>query len=302
MIQTLGNAIKVDDLGLVLMHEHIFNQYPRGYKKESEEFTIEQLERLKKHGVKTIIDLTPYNNIDLYNSVIERCDFNIVGCIGFYLSKYIPKEYRNMSENELVYKLSKVIEGGTKKYHYKPGILKIASSFNGVGENEKKYFNVVARLSRSFEIPIATHSPKGAFEHSIYLQSLGVNMEKVFLSHAEFNVNDENFETEIYKMEQIVNSGSYLLFSKFGTSYNGKRYKTSCNVLSHFKDKRKLDRILISSDCNWKWKNYNAKFQNGNICNYEYVFNYTIPGLIKKGFSDKDIKQIMIINPKKIFS
>lgn len=125
-------------------------------------------------------------------------------------------------------------------------------------------------------------------------------MEKVFLSHSEFNVNDENFDVEIYKMEQIIDSGAYLLFSKFGTSYKGKRYKTSCDVISYFKNNRKLDKILISSDCNWKWKNYKAKFPNGNICNYEYVFNFIVPGLRKRGFSALDIEQMMKRNPKKL--
>lgn len=70
---------------------------------------------MKKHGGKTIVDLTPYNNIDLYNNIVECCDFNIIGCVGVYLSNYISKECKKMSESELVYKLSKIIESGTKK-------------------------------------------------------------------------------------------------------------------------------------------------------------------------------------------
>ena len=66
----LGQTL-TSKMGITLPHEHVFNKYPHRCKAESESFTMQQLETLKKHNVKTIVDLTPYTHLGNYKSVLK---------------------------------------------------------------------------------------------------------------------------------------------------------------------------------------------------------------------------------------
>lgn len=302
MVQTSKNKIRTDDLGITLMHEHVFNRYPIGYQNKNTEFVLNELEKLKAFGVKTIVDLTPYSEIGRFTEVIEQCDLNIICSVGFYLNRYVPSDLRRNNVNQLISKLGHKIEMGMSKKIYKPGIIKIAAANSILNDDEIKYFSVASELAKIYQLPIATHSPKGTYEHYEFLLRNGVLPDKIYLSHGEFNINQTNFYHEIAKLDSIVKSGGYLLFSKFGTTINGQRFKNSLSVIKYFKDNCLLDKILISSDSNWKWKNGVAKFQNGSICSYDYLFNFVIPALIKNGFTYKDIELMLNDNPKKLFT
>ncbi len=296
MIQTLTNNISCNDLGIVLMHEHVFNKYPPKYIDNNISYTLQLLKEVQKFSVKTIIDLTPYNSPDLYNSIIDDSNINIIGCVGFYLYNYIPKRLRNKNEVELVRYFSNIIEKGTKKYKYKPGILKIASSSDNIKDIEYKYFNVITTLQKKYNLPIATHSPKGFYSHYLYFKENKINLSKIYFCHSEFFINDNNFDDKIIQLVEIVHSGAYLLFSKFGTNYNSNRFKQTLKIVKHLIENGYINHILLSSDCNWKWKYGIPKLQNGNN-DYSYIFTYIIPGLLKAGISTNEIYQIMVINP-----
>ena len=59
-VNTVKGSIDVEELGLTLIHEHIFNNYPYYKEQENTDFALKQLNLLKKFNVKTIVDLTPY--------------------------------------------------------------------------------------------------------------------------------------------------------------------------------------------------------------------------------------------------
>jgi phosphotriesterase-related protein len=72
-----------------------------------------------------------------------------------------------------------------------------------------------------------------------------------------------------------------------------------------------LDKVLISHDDGWA---VNAEevagekrvqldlFKNGNTLPYHTIFEKLIPNLYSWGFTPKDIKQIMVKNPRKAFA
>lgn len=304
-INTVNGKISTENMGVTLMHEHVFNLYPFYKEKENMEFVNKQIEKVKFYNVNTIVDLTPYAKFGTYKNFINECDINIICPIGFYLDKYIPKTYKNASVSELVEKLSKRIECGIGKYKYKPGIIKLAANNPNLNNQQIKFFEVAAILQKKYHIPVATHSPKGGLQHLIYLTQLGALSEHIYLSHIENEINSQNYETKLQDIEMIMDMGGNIVVTNFGTNKNGSRCKNTVKLMDYLKSKNHLSQTLISTDSNWRWKGNNLKLRDSHLHGaektYSYVFEYIIPALKTVNYDEKDIKRMMIENPKGIF-
>lgn len=304
-INTVKETVNTEDMGITLMHEHVFNNFP--YYKESEnmEFVKMQLKKLKDYNVRTIVDLTPYAKIGSYEKLIDQCDINIICSIGFYLDKFVPASYKTASTSELVEKLSKKIETGTGKNKYKPGIIKIASNSPRLNGRQMKYFETAVILQRKYKIPIATHSPFGGVEHLDILMQMGAVPEHLYLSHLENEINIKTFDSKILDIKYILDKKANIVVTNFGGNHKGDRHKSSIRLMQHLKEKNYLSQILISADSNWTWKGNELKLPYSHLKGaertYSYVFDFVIPALKKSSFTDKDINQMLVSNSKRIF-
>lgn len=299
-----GN-ITTENMGITLMHEHVFNLYPYYKEKENTEFVKKQIERLRQFNVKTIVDLTPYARIGSYKNLISQCDINLICSMGFFLDKYVPASYRNMSVSDLVEKSSKKIEVGIGENRYKPGIIKIAASNAKLSDRQMRFFEAAAILQRKYKLPIATHSPHGGLEHLKILIQMGASPEHLYLSHLENEINDNNFDLKIYDIENVMMQKTNIVITNFGVNDRGSRYRNSVKLMEYLKNSGYLSQTLISADCNWRWKGNVLKLRDSQFTGaektYSYVFDFIVPSLKKGGFTDYDINQMLIFNPKRIF-
>ncbi len=61
-----------------------------------------------------------------------------------------------------------------------------------------------------------------------------------------------------------------------------------------FREQDVLDKVLISHDGN----SYN---RDGGLRGYQAVMTHLVPALKEAGFSDEEINQVMVINPRNAF-
>lgn len=304
-INTVNGDVNTENMGITLMHEHVFNLYPYYKEKENTEYVKKQIEKLTAFNVGTIVDLTPYAKIGSYKNFISQCNINIICAMGFFLDKYVPASYKNASVSELVENLSKKVEVGIGENKYKPGIIKIAASNSKLSDQQMKFFEAAAVLQRKYKIPIATHSPFGGLEHLNILLQMGAIPEHLYLSHLENEINDKNFDSKIHDIETVMGRHANIVITNFGANDRGSRYKSSIKLMEYLKESNYLSQTLISADSNWRWKGNVLKLRdshfNGAEKTYSYVFDFIIPALKKVCFSDHDINQMLISNPKRIF-
>lgn len=307
-VNTHLGKIPTSRLGITLVHEHVFNKFPHTKKSVSDTFTIEQLHALQKHNVGTIVDLTPYTSLDHYSRVLETTDINIVCCIGFYLSKYIPHSYKTAKVDELVNWLSKKIIDGRGRDHIYPGIFKVAGQNSYMTPLEERLFTTVGILQREHNLPIATHSPKGALLHIKHLIKAGADPEHIFCSHVDKGLSDKSlFENRRIEATQILDTGAYILFSEFGNGNHpiSKASMSVVDLICNLKESGYIKQLLISADSNWRWKNGQIRLRgaqwDGLPRTYEYVFTQIIPVLKSVGFTGLDINTMLVDNPKKLF-
>lgn len=255
--------------------------------------------------VRTIVDLTPYAKIGSYKNVIDNSDINIICAIGFYLDKFIPASYKSDSVSNLVEKLSKKIELGIGENRYKPGIIKIAANHSKLNEKQMKYFEVATILHNKYKIPIATHSPYGGLEHLQILIQMGANPEHLYLSHLENEISINNFDIKIQDIKTVLDNKANIVITNFGGNDRGNRYKSTIRLAEYLKENNYLSQTLISADSNWRWKSNVLTLRDSHFTGvertYSYVFNFIIPALKKVYFTDSDISQMLISNPKRIF-
>jgi phosphotriesterase-related protein len=59
-----------------------------------------------------------------------------------------------------------------------------------------------------------------------------------------------------------------------------------------------LNRVLISHDSGWY---HVGQTEGGNYRGYTVIFNRLLPELRKEGFTDDDIEQILVRNPREAY-
>jgi phosphotriesterase-related protein len=70
-------------------------------------------------------------------------------------------------------------------------------------------------------------------------------------------------------------------------------------MITNLKDASLLSRVLISHDAGW----YDPdQPKGGEFRGYSDIFEYLIPALKNAGYSQKDIDQLLIINPKEAYA
>ena len=101
-VETIRGAIPTSDLGVTLMHEHVFvlspeimANHPEGWgdEKDREDAAVEKLNALKAIGVDTIVDPTVIGigrYIPRIQRVAARTDLQIVVATGLYTYNDVP--------------------------------------------------------------------------------------------------------------------------------------------------------------------------------------------------------------------
>jgi phosphotriesterase-related protein len=80
---------------------------------------------------------------------------------------------------------------------------------------------------------------------------------------------------------------------------NAQLLRSNVERLKSLKAAGLLDRVLVSQDAGW----YRPLEKNGgNFFPYRFVEMNLIPELRRNGFSESDIDQLMIANPRKAFA
>ncbi len=323
MVPTMTGPVRCNALGTTLMHEHVlfcsgtrlqdpgYSPIPAEKQQESVDFAVSLLQDAARVGIDTLVDLTPYRPIDLYQQIAKRSRVRIVPSTGFYRRAKIPKDLAEMDDENQMYEymLKEVTEGiqGTK---IRAGIMKIAAETSPLSEWEKKVFRAAARVQHTTGTPIATHDGAGAREQLDLLVQAGATPRRVFISHVDMGLHGKLTRGQLVEeLVSIAREGGYLEFDTFGQeSYTPWR---DLVLLWHsIIDAGFIGRIFFSIDCNWHWENGKKIFEGADRPDadpdagrrtYAYMMTDAVPKLLKSGFTEQMIHSILVDNPPRFF-
>ena len=317
-LNTARGAIGTADLGVTLMHEHVFvmtteivENYPEGWgdgaKREAD--AIVRLNELKARGVDTIVDLTVVGlgrYIPRIARIAAATELNIVVATGLYTYNDVPMHFHYLGPGaplggpEIMTEMFvRDIEHGIADTGIKAAILKCATDEPGVTPGVERVLRAVAAAHRETGVPISTHTHaatrRGLEQQRIFAEE-GVDLSRVVIWHS-------GDTTDVAYLEELIAAGSYIGMDRFGVDAylsTEERVKTVATMC----ERGHADRMVLSHDAFCYFDALPEATLPVALPNWHYlhIHNDVIPALKERGVTDGQLATMLVDNPRRIFS
>lgn len=298
-INTVNGLVSSNEIKLALTHEHVMSNFGAEIHRsanydEAAVFTqvVPYLIRLKSMGVQTIFDCTANyfgRRADLLQKISDSTGIQIVTNTGIYgaaKDRYVPEFAYSSTVEELARTWILEFENGIDATGIKPGFVKLAFDEGSPSEIDLKLFKagILTHLATGLTLAVHTgNNPEAAEAQMKLLAGYGVSNEAWVWGHA-------NFIKEVEVLLAAAEKGAWISLDGVNSS-NTIEY---VEKLSLFKSKNLLHKVLLSHDGNGYPK-------GGEIRQFDAIFNVLIPAMLVSGFTQSEIDQILITNPKNAF-
>ncbi|WP_237572888.1 phosphotriesterase-related protein [Mycolicibacterium lacusdiani] len=323
LVNTAAGAIETADLGVTLMHEHVFIMtteitlnYPEGFGDEAtrEADAVTRLRELKARGVDTIVDLTVIGlgrYLPRIARIAAQTDLNIVVATGLYTFDDVPMyfHYRGpgapLGGPELMTEMFVrdievgVATGPDEAPRMKAAILKCATDEPGLTPGVERVLRAVAQAHRQTGVPISTHthasSRRGLDQQRVFAEE-GVDLSRVVIGHC-------GDTTDIGYLEELVAAGSYIGMDRFGVDAflsTEERVRTVATMC----ERGHADKMVLSHDASCYFDALPEATLPVALPNWHYlhIHDDVIPALEQLGVTDEQITTMLVDNPRRIFS
>ncbi|BBX24434.1 phosphotriesterase [Mycolicibacter terrae] len=316
-LSTARGPIDTSDLGVTLMHEHVFimtteiaQNYPEAWGDEDARVAeaITRLDELKAAGVDTIVDLTVIGlgrYIPRIARVAAGTALSIVVATGVYTYNDVPFyfHYRGpgtmLDGPEIMADMFvRDIESGIADTGIKAAILKCATDEPGVTPGVERVLRAVAQAHRRTGAPISTHTHAGlrrGLEQQRIFEEEGVDLSRVVIGHS-------GDSTDLGYLEELIAAGSYLGMDRFGIDLI-LPFEDRVNTVAAMCERGHADKMVLSHDANCYFDALPGELSSVAAPNWHYlhIHNDVIPALRQRGVTDDQLRTMLVDNPRKIF-
>jgi phosphotriesterase-related protein len=315
-LNTARGAIDTSDLGVTLMHEHVFilspditANYPEvwGDEAKREDDAVQRLNELKSRGVDSIVDLTVIGMgryIPRIARVAAATDINIVVATGVYTYNDVPMYFHLTGpgssldgEEPMVEMFVRDIEHGIADTGIKAAILKCATDEPGVTPGVERVLRAVAKAHRLTGVPISTHTHaatrRGLEQQRIFAEE-GVDLTRVVIGHS-------GDTTDLDYLSELIGNGSYIGMDRFGVDVY-LSFEDRVDTVARMCERGHADKMVLSHDAacfmDWVPEQLLPALPNWH---YLHIHNDVIPALKERGVTDEQLTTMLIENPRRIF-
>src|SRR3954454_14539648 len=317
-VNTARGAIGASELGVTLMHEHVFimtteitQNYPEGWgdgaKREAD--AIVRLNELKSRGVDTIVDLTVIGlgrYIPRIARIAAATELNIVVATGLYTYNDLPMTFHYLGPGAplggpepMVELFVRDIEHGIADTGVKAAILKCATDEPGVTPGVERVLRAVAQAHRRTGAPISTHThaetKRGLEQQRIFAEE-GVDPTRVVIGHS-------GDTTDIAYLEELIAEGSYIGMDRFGVDvYLG--FEDRVNTVATMCERGHADKMVLSHDASCYFDALPEETLPVALPNWHYlhIHDDVLPALRQRGVTEEQLTTMLVDNPRRIFS
>jgi phosphotriesterase-related protein len=295
-IQTVTGPVDPAELGVTLVHEHVFiDMYEPTLNSAGvlldEAMAADELGRYRAAGGVTIVDQTTLGlepDLPALRRASLASGVRIVAGTGLYWHRFRPSWVERLSEDELADRFVAELVDGVGEERIRAGIIgEVASGHREIDAVEARAFRAAARASARTGAAIATHAiftPIGLAQLDI-LEPAGADPGRVVIGHAD-TCADRGYHAT------ILGRGAWLAFDTIGQTD-----KTSddwrADRLAELADAGHLGRLLISSDiCK---RPALVAYGGGG---YAHVLDAFVPLLRQRGFGEREVQRLLVDNPR----
>ena len=317
-VETVRGPIATTDLGVTLMHEHVFvlspeimANFPEGWGEDAarEQTAVDKLNALKAAGVDTIVDPTVIGlgrYIPRIQRVAARTELQIVVATGVYTYNDVPMYFHFSGPGTalngpepMVDMFVRDITEGIADTGVRAGILKCATDEPGLTVGVERVLRAVAQAHRATGVPITTHTHAGTrrgLEQQRVFAEEGVDLSRVIIGHS-------GDTTDVDYLEELIAAGSYLGMDRFGLD-NILRFEDRVDTVARLCERGHAAKLVLAHDasCYIDWLPEAALPVVLPNWHYLQIHNDVLPALRARGVTDEQITTMLVDNPREIFS
>lgn len=254
LVNTVAGAVSVDDLGLVLTHEHLFIDLVREFRGigllHEVDLLTEEVRRFAAAGGGTIVDCTSVgigrDPMKLREVAAATGVHIVMGC-GYYRDPFLDEQWIDANDADAIaVQLIREIEHGVGDTGIRPGIIgEVGCNRDYLSAREERSLRAAARASRATGLPITTHAARwevghiqlDVFEHE------GVDPGSVIIGHCDLLQQDG----KRYHLE-LARRGAYVQFDTLAHALGEYDLDQRVGYVTNMIDAGHTDRILLSHD------------------------------------------------------
>jgi phosphotriesterase-related protein len=301
--------VAATDLGLTLVHEHIFINLLREFRGDGwlgdGAAAVEELARFREAGGGTVVELTLRGmgrQTTALVGVSEKTGLHIIVGTGLYRLQYYDLDWvdRN-SIGEIAAWMVSEIEDGIDGTQIRAGIIGEIGCDEFITPREERVFRAAARAQRQTGVPITTHAARWPVGHAQLdvLESEGADLRSVIVGHSDSVASPNWFSREDAHAyhESLANRGPFIAFDHFGGWASPHDDQRSMDYVLNLVRKGLTAQVLVSHDVCFK---SGLRMHGGN--GYDYLLTTIVPQLRDRGLSDEALQTILVENPRRALS
>jgi phosphotriesterase-related protein len=307
-VQTVTGPVAVDQLGRVLMHEHVITRspglredYPSTFpRREAVAACVEGLVALREAGIGTIVDHTTYDlgrDVELLAEVSAASGVRIVAATGVWIE---PQRYwHERAPAEAARLLVGDIDRGIAGTDVKAGVIKCAVDRAGLTPAVERVLRACAIAHRETGVHLSTHTHAAArngLDQQRVFGEEGVDLRRVVIGHC-------GDTTDLEYLRELLSAGSYLGLDRFGVE-DLLADELRMDVVATLCRDGHADRLLLSQDASfWNDRTPMAEVRRKRpVWHHRHVVEAIVPGLLRRGVTQQDVDTMLIHNPRAVFT
>lgn len=317
-VLTFRGPIGPDELGVTLIHEHIFVRNPElelnlpdpewsAY--EAVETAVRGLSELHDLGVRTVVDLTVPGlgrDVRLVREVADRVQVSLVAATGWYTPNVLPVYFAFHGPgrpidgpDRLVELFVRDITQGIAGTSVRAGMLKVMTDAAGITPDVARVMEAAAIAHQETGVPITTHShpaSRNGLQQQEFLAERGVLPERVIIGHS-------GDSEDLDYLRSLMDNGSTIGMDRFGMEHilpDDRRVRTVLALL----ELGYADRMVLSHDAAFyshvtspSWRSVAAPRWR-----MDTISRHILPVLRDAGVSDDEIEQMLVRNPRRLLA
>ncbi len=334
-VQTVLGLIDPADLGSTLLHEHILvdirpphwrNSDMTGYDIPIEDrFAIDygkidapgnvildkvgeaisELQAMHRDGGRSVVELSCgglHPNPEGLAAVSRGSDVHIIMGCGWYVNDYQDPTNMDRSITSLATEMVDQIRTGAWGTDVKAGIIGEIGCQSPWQPFEQKVMEAAIIAMQETGAALSIHPGRDADQPqqvADFLMERGCDMSRVVMSHIDRTIFDQD------RLFRWADTGMILEFDLFGMESTYYKWADidmpndgACVIwLRSLKERGHLPQIAISQDiC------YRTRLKQCGGHGYGHIFRNVVPLLLRRGFNQDDVDQILIHTPARILT
>jgi phosphotriesterase-related protein len=336
-VQTVLGPVPADELGVTLMHEHLLVDATPWFREPDEASrrylarrpvsiemlgalrndpflcqdncelldegaAIEESTLFRRAGGGTIVDPT-CRGIGRDPKALQRISratgLHVVMGAGYYLEPSHPEHVKEMSIEAIAEEVERDVKEGVDGV--RAGIIGEIGISKDFTPEEEKVLRGAARAQARTGVPLEVHLP-GWERHGIRVLDTvteeGGNPSRTVLCH--MNPSGEDLEYQA----AAANRGAWLEYDMIGMDFyyadqeaQSPSDEENARTIGRLRDSGLLDRVLLSQDVFVK-----IQLIRYGGTGYAHILEHFVPRLKRHGFAGKEIRQLLVENPKNVFA